>query len=168
MSFAALVGGLDGERPAGRLGGIRQAPLRPPHPGEVVVGQGGLGRAAQDDKGLRPSQERRVVVGLQGEGSVERVQRVLRIAQAELDGAEGGPRHGPVRGDRDRLAIGDGGVLETPPQDGHVAGSKGLLVPLEEGLGHRRRLPDREENGRPVRGARLVSASCTAAPCAPA
>jgi hypothetical protein len=46
-----LVGRLDGERPARGLGGIREACLPGPDPGEPVVDNGGLGRATEDDQG---------------------------------------------------------------------------------------------------------------------
>ncbi len=74
MSFAPLVGRLDGERPAGGLGGIRQPSVRGSHVGEVVVDDGGLGRPPEDDERLRPAAEGRIVVGVERQGAVEGVE----------------------------------------------------------------------------------------------
>jgi hypothetical protein len=168
VSLAPLVRGLDRERPPGGLGGFGEAPLCRPDTGQVVVGDGRIGRPPEDDQRLCPPAEGCIVVGLEREGTIEGFEGSRRIAEPQLDAAEGGPGHGPVGSDRDRVAVGGGGIFESTPQDRHVASPEGLLVPLEESLGHRSRLPDREESGRPSRGARLVSASCTAAPCGPA
>ncbi len=142
---APLVRRLDCERPAGGLDGIADPSARGSDVGEMVVHDGCLGRPPEDDERLRPAAEGRIVIGVERQGAVEGLEGSRRVAQPKLDAAEGRSRHGAVGGDRDRLAVGDSGVFETAPQDRHVAGPKGLLVPLEERLGHRCRLPDREE-----------------------
>jgi hypothetical protein len=87
-----------------------------------VEGRRGVVRPLQHHQRLGAAQERGIVGGCQRQCLVKRGERLIGLAEPELDGAEGRARHGPIGGEQRRLAVRGGRVLQPATQDGHVPG----------------------------------------------
>jgi hypothetical protein len=105
VALAARRRRLDLQSTPKRVTGVGVLAGGPARVGEGVEGRRGIVGPLQHNQRLGAAQERGIVGGRQRERFVERGECLLGLAEPELDGAQGGARHGPIGGEQRRLAV---------------------------------------------------------------